>query len=142
MKDRDTFSSKTGFVLACVGSAVGLGNLWLFPWRVGQYGGGAFLVLYLVFVYVLGTTGLMGEYGLGRWAGSGPMSAFDKILRGKGLRFGRVLGAYPVLAALCILMFYGIVTGWVVRYLVASISGAYFGGENLGAFSRARPGNP
>ena len=72
MKDRDTFSSKTGFVLACVGSAVGLGNLWLFPWRVGQYGGGTFLVLYLIFVYVLGTTGLMGEYGLGRWAGSGP----------------------------------------------------------------------
>ncbi len=142
MKDRDTFSSKTGFVLACVGSAVGLGNLWLFPWRVGQYGGGAFLVLYLVFVYVLGTTGLMGEYGLGRWAGSGPMSAFDKILRGKGLRFGRVLGAYPVLAALCILMFYGIVTGWVVRYLVASISGAYFGGENLGAFFESTAGQP
>ena len=76
---------------------------------------------------MLGTTGLLGEYGLGRWAGSGPMGAFDKILRGKGLRFGRVLGAYPVLAALGILMFYGIVTGWVVRYLVASISGAYFG---------------
>ena len=108
MADRDTFTSKAGFVLACVGSAVGLGNLWMFPWRIGQYGGGAFLVLYLLFVYLLATTGLMGEFGLGRWAGSGPMGAFDKILRGKGLRFGRVLGAYPVLALVSVMVFYAV----------------------------------
>ena len=142
MNDRDTFSSKTGFVLACVGSAVGLGNLWLFSWRIGQYGGGAFLALYLLFVYVLATTGLMGEFGLGRWSGSGPMGAFDKILRGKGKRFGRVLGAYPVLAILGVTIFYAIVVGWVVRYLVASISGAYFGEEDLGAFFGSVAGQP
>ena len=59
---RDTFSSKWGFILASAGSAVGLGNLWMFPWRLGEYGGAAFLVPYLIFVYVLGTTGLMGEF--------------------------------------------------------------------------------
>ena len=65
---RDTFATKWGFILASVGSAVGLGNLWMFPWRLGEFGGAAFLLPYLVFVYVLGTTGIMGEFAFGRWA--------------------------------------------------------------------------
>ena len=62
---RDTFTTRWGFILAAAGSAVGLGNLWMFPWRLGEYGGAAFLVPYLLFVYVLGTTGLMGEFAFG-----------------------------------------------------------------------------
>ena len=68
---RDTFTTRWGFILAAAGSAVGLGNLWMFPWRLGEYGGAAFLIPYLIFVYILGTTGLMGEFPFGRWAGKG-----------------------------------------------------------------------
>ncbi len=134
MSQRESFSSNLGFVLACTGAAVGLGNLWMFPWRLGQYGGAAFLVPYLFFVYVLGTTGLMGEYGLGRWAAKGPMGAYDKVLRAKGLRFGRVLGAYPALSIWAIMVFYAIVTGWVIRYVVSSMTGAYLEAESTGVY--------
>ena len=69
VEKREKFSSGSGFILACTGAAVGMGNIWMFPWRLGQYGGAAFLVPYLIFVIGLGMTGLMCEYGLGRWAG-------------------------------------------------------------------------
>ncbi len=124
-KARDAFATRWGFILACAGSAVGLGNLWMFPWRLGEYGGAAFLIPYLIFVYVLGTTGLMGEFAFGRWAGKGAMGAYDKALRERGLRFGRLLGAYPVLTLLGVLVFYLIVTGWVLRYLTSSLTGAF-----------------
>ncbi len=142
MSQRDTFSSNLGFVLACTGAAVGLGNLWMFPWRLGQYGGAAFLIPYLFFVYVLGTTGLMGEYGLGRWAAKGPMGAYDKVLRPKGLRFGRLLGAYPALSIWAVMVFYAIVTGWVIHYFVTSMTGAYFEAESAGAYFGGFAGQP
>ncbi|MFC1574611.1 sodium-dependent transporter [Gemmatimonadota bacterium] len=122
---RDSFATRWGFILACAGSAVGLGNLWMFPWRLGEYGGAAFLIPYLIFVYVLGTTGLMGEFAFGRWAQKGAMGAYDKALRERGLGFGRILGAYPVLTLLGTLVFYFIVTGWVLRYLVSSVTGSF-----------------
>jgi len=124
-KARDTFTTRWGFILACAGSAVGLGNLWMFPWRLGEYGGAAFLIPYLFFVYILGTTGLMGEFAFGRWAGKGAVGAYDKALRERGLGFGRILGAYPVLTLLGVLVFYLIVTGWVLRYFVSSLTGAF-----------------
>ena len=63
-EERESFSGKLGFVLTCVGSAIGLGNIWMFSWRLGQYGGAAFLVPYLFFVVTLGTTGLISEFSL------------------------------------------------------------------------------
>lgn len=134
MSQRDTFSSNLGFVLAATGAAVGLGNLWMFPWRLGQYGGAAFLIPYFFFVYVLGTSGLMGEFGLGRWAAKGPMGAYDKVLRSKGFRFGRLLGAYPAMTIWAIMIFYAIVTGWVVHYFVVSVTGAYLDADSAGAY--------
>jgi len=126
---RDSFKTRWGFILACAGSAVGLGNLWMFPWRLGEYGGAAFLIPYLVFVYVLGTTGLMGEFAFGRWARKGAMGAYDKVLRERGLSFGRALGAYPVLTLLGTLVFYLIVTGWVLRYVFLALTGGLLQGE-------------
>jgi NSS family neurotransmitter:Na+ symporter len=124
-KARDTFTTRGGFILACAGSAVGLGNLWMFPWRLGEYGGAAFLIPYLIFIYVLGTTGLMGEFAFGRWANKGAMGAYDKALKERGLGFGRLLGAYPILTLLGVLIFYLIVTGWVLRYFISSLTGAF-----------------
>ncbi len=125
--ERDTFTTRWGFILAAAGSAVGLGNLWMFPWRLGEFGGAAFLIPYLVFVYVLGTTGLMEEFAFGRWAERGAMGAYDKVLRERGLSFGRLLGAYPILVLLGVLIFYLIVSGWVLRYLVSALSGDLLG---------------
>jgi len=142
MKERDTFSSNIGFVLASAGAAIGLGNLWMFPWRIGQYGGAAFLLPYLLFVYVLGTTGLMGEFGFGRWGQKGPLGTFDKVLRTKGRSFGRMLGAYPVLAAWGILLFYAIVAGWVLYYVFASVSGAYLEANEVGTYFNQLAGQP
>lgn len=142
MKRRDTFSSSTGFVLASAGAAIGLGNLWMFPWRLGQYGGAAFLLPYLCFVYVLGTTGLMGEFGLGRWGQKGAMGTFDKVLKTRGKSFGRLLGAYPVLATWGILLFYAIVAGWVLHYVFASISGAYLEANEVGTYFNQLAGQP
>lgn len=134
---RDTFKTRWGFILAAAGSAVGLGNLWMFPWRLGEFGGAAFLVPYLVFVYVLGTTGLMGEFAFGRWGKRGAVGTFGQAMETRGLGFGRALGAYPVLTLFGVLVFYLIVTGWVLKYLFASLTGqlmetpdpaAFFGG--------------
>ena len=65
LNKRDSFTSNLGFILSCVGSAVGMGNIWLFPYRIGQYGGAAFLIPYLIFIVLLGSTGLMGEFAFG-----------------------------------------------------------------------------
>ena len=142
VEKREKFTSGTGFILACAGAAVGMGNLWMFPWRLGQYGGAAFLVPYLIFIIMLGTTGLMCEYGLGRWAGKGAVGAFDKVLRLRGLKFGRLLGAYPILNSSCVFIFYAIVTGWVLKYIYASTTGAYLSGVSRGVYFDALAGHP
>lgn len=75
------FTSSIGFVLAAVGSAVGMANIWLFPYRVGQYGGGAFLIPYFLFVALFSYVGLSGEFALGRLTGTGAMGSLDYVLR-------------------------------------------------------------
>ena len=139
---RDSFKTRWGFILACAGSAVGLGNLWMFPWRLGEFGGAAFLIPYLVFVYILGTTGLMGEFGFGRWAQRGAVGAYDKVLREKGLGFGRLLGAYPVLVLLGVFIFYLIVTGWVIRYFTSSVGGSLLQAPDVDAYFAQVSGQP
>ena len=75
LEKRDGFNSKIGFILACVGSAVGMGNIWLFPYRMATYGG-AFLVIYLLFDILIGFSGVVGEMNFGRRAKAGPIGAF------------------------------------------------------------------
>ena len=101
---RDSFTSRTAFIIACIGSAVGLSGIWLFPYRVSQLGGAAFLIPYLFFVVLLGLTGVVGEMSFGRAMGCGPMGAFGKALELRGVphatRIGKAIGIVPVLAAL------------------------------------------
>ena len=80
------FASSAGFILAAVGSAVGMGNIWLFPYRIGQYGGGAFLVPYFIFVALFSYVGLSGAFGLGRLTGTGTSGSFDYVLKKRGKR--------------------------------------------------------
>mgnify|MGYP003185182288 CR=1 FL=1 len=76
MKKRESFNNKWGFVLACIGSAVGMGNIWMFPTRVSLYGGGSYLIPYFIFVILIGFTGVIGEMSFGRATKSGPVDAF------------------------------------------------------------------
>ena len=75
---RDSFKTSFGFVLACIGSAVGMGNIWLFPRRVSEFGA-PFLIAYLICVVIIGFTGVIGEMALGRATGAGAMGAFEKV---------------------------------------------------------------
>ena len=119
-----TFTSSMGFILAAVGSAVGMGNIWLFPYRVGQYGGGAFLLPYFLFVALFSYVGLSGEFALGRLTGTGSMGSFDYVLKTRGKRGGAVIGALPLLGVLGIAIGYSVVVGWVLRYTAGSLTGS------------------
>ncbi|MGQ9557946.1 MAG: sodium-dependent transporter [Desulfurispora sp.] len=133
MAGRETFSGKIGFILACVGAAMGLGSIWMFPWRLGAFGGAAFLVPYLLFTFGLAVTGLMGEFGFGRSQQSGAIGAFEKVFREKGRGYGAVLGTIPVLGVTGVFIFYLIVCGWVLKYFALAVSGA-FGRMDLPAY--------
>ena len=98
MKKRESFNSRWGFILACIGSAVGMGNIWMFPTRVSLYGGGSFLIPYFLFVALIGFTGVSGEMSFGRATRSGPVDAFGFACETKGKRkAGEALGLIPVL---------------------------------------------
>ncbi len=133
---RDSFSGKWGFRLACIGSAVGMGNIWLFPYRLGQLGGAAFLIPYLLCVILLGHTGLIGEMTLGRAMESGTLGAFGKAteLRGKGKNPGTLLAVIPVLGGLALGIGYSVVVGWILKFLFGSITGSVMAAENSGAY--------
>ena len=109
------FASKLGFVMASVGSAIGMGNIWMFPYRVGKYGGAAFLVPYFLFVALFGAVGLSGEFALGRLTGTGPIGAYDYAMRSRGKRGGKFLGTIPLLGSLGLASGYAGRVGWVVR---------------------------
>lgn len=135
MQDRESWGSQIGFILASVGSAVGLGNVWMFPWRLGKFGGAAFLIPYLLFAFGICWVGLMGEFALGRSQQRGPISAYEKIFGEKELKGGKILGFIPIIAACGIFTFIPIVTGWVIKYFALILTGkmlsiepsAYFG---------------
>ncbi len=132
--NRDKFSSKLGFIMACIGSAVGMGNIWLFPYRVGQLGGAAFLVPYFIFVAVLGVSGIVGEMTLGRSMKTGPLGAFKKVLERRGLKFGGVIGMIPVLGSLAIAIGYSVVMAWIVKFVVGAFTGSLMKAEDSGAY--------
>ena len=129
-----TFTSSMGFILAAVGSAVGMGNIWLFPYRVGQYGGGAFLVPYFLFVALFSYVGLSGEFALGRLTGTGSVGAFDYVLKTRGRRGGALLGVLPLLGVLGIAIGYSVVVGWVLRYTAGSLTGSVLSSDAQGFF--------
>lgn len=131
------FTSRVGFVLASVGSAVGMGNIWLFPYRVGQYGGAAFLILYFGFIILFGMVGLSGEFALGRLTRTGPVGSYDYALGTRGKKGGKFLGAIPLFGSLGIAIGYAVIVGWVLRFLWGSLSGAMFSVESEVYFSQA-----
>lgn len=133
-ESRDAFSSRFGFILACVGSAVGMGNIWLFPFRVGQFGGFAFLVPYFICIFLLGFTGVIGEMTFGRSMRTGPLGAFKKAMERRGKRHGDLIGLIPVIGSLGIAIGYAVVVGWILRSLFGAITGAMITAPDSGAY--------
>lgn len=133
-ESRDTFNSKLGFILACIGSAVGMGNVWMFPYRVGQFGGAAFLIPYLIFIVVLGYTGLIGEFSFGRMTQTGPIGSFEYAMKSKGKKGGALFGIIPVIGAFGIATGYAVVVGWFIRFFFGTISGSMFNATDSGAY--------
>ena len=115
---RDTFSGKLGFVFAAAGSAVGLGNLWRFPYLAAKYGGGIFILVYLVLAVTLGFTLMITEIAIGRKTGLSAAGAFQKLDK----RFGFV-GTLGCVVPFIITPYYCVIGGWVVKYFVAYLTG-------------------
>ncbi|MBR8702292.1 hypothetical protein IX317_001456 [Fusobacterium sp. DD29] len=124
-EQRDGFNSKWGFILACIGSAVGMGNIWRFPVMVSQFGGMTFLIPYFLFVILIASTGVMEEMALGRSAQAGPIGAFGKCADEKwGKRkVGEGFALIPVLGSLALAMGYTVVVGWIFKYTFMAFTG-------------------
>ena len=136
MKTRDSFNNKWGFILACIGSAVGMGNIWMFPTRVSLYGGGSYLIPYFIFVALIGFTGVIGEMSFGRATRSGPIDAFGYACETKGKRkLGELLGFIPVLGALAMAIGYTVVMGWILKYMIGTFTGSTLAPENTAGFA-------
>lgn len=118
MKERSNFSSKIGFVLAAAGSAVGLGNLWRFPYLAAQYGGGTFLFIYVILAVTFGFTLMIAEIAIGRKTGLSAIGAFKALDK----RFG-FLGILASIVPIIIFPYYSVIGGWVIKYLVTFAQG-------------------
>lgn len=125
MSDTRGFSSSFGAIMAAVGSSVGLGNIWRFPYITGQYGGGAFIIVYLLFVFLIGMMIMLTEFVIGRRAQSGPVRAYP-ILR-PDRRWWRWLGVFGICTAFLILSLYVVISGWTLNYAVEAVTGRLSG---------------
>ncbi|QDX41717.1 sodium-dependent transporter [Salarchaeum sp. JOR-1] len=133
MAERETWATRLGFILAAVGSAVGLGNIWQFPFKTATNGGAAFLVVYLLAAFLIGFPIILGEFAIGRRAKINAVEAFQRLKHPAWT----VVGALGLFTGLWILSYYSVVGGWVLRYIVGSITAGYFGNpaEYFGAVS-------
>jgi NSS family neurotransmitter:Na+ symporter len=122
--ERGFFSSRVGIILATAGSAVGLGNVWRFPFMTGQNGGAAFIVLYIGCIFLLGIPGMVSEFIVGRRSHANAAHAYQEI---SGKRSWGLIGYLGILTSSIILGFYAVVAGWCLQYLGVSISGELHG---------------
>ncbi len=136
LEQRDGFQSRWGFILACIGSAVGMGNIWRFPIMVQRFGGMTFLIPYFIFVILIGSTGVIEEFALGRRAAAGPVGAFGMCTKERmgNEKLGKGIGAIPIIGALMLAIGYTVVLGWIFKYTFLALSGGLFGlGTDMGA---------
>ncbi len=125
-KTTKSFGSRWGFILASVGSAVGMANVWGFPNKMGSNGGGAFLLIYLLFVIIFSYVGLPAEFAVGRRAGTGTLGAYASAWGTRGKRPGKaggILGWLPLAGSLCIAIGYAVIVTYVLKALVDSLAG-------------------
>lgn len=125
---RDRLGSRLGFILLSAGCAIGCGNVWKFPWMAGQYGGGAFVVLYLLFLVILGLPVMLTEFAVGRASQQSPVKAYQKLEK-PGQKW-HIHGYVSLVANFLLMMFYTSVTGWMIHYFVSFVKGDMTGISN------------
>ncbi len=130
MTPRSGFSSRLGFIAAAAGSAVGLGNIWRFPYETGQNGGAAFLLVYLLCTVLIGFPIMVGEISLGRHTQSNPFGAYQKV---GGKPWG-LIGLFGIICGIMILSFYNVVAGWAFGYFIEISVGDLLQEQNFGNF--------
>ena len=141
MKSMRNFASRWGFILASVGSAVGMANVWGFPNKLGSNGGGAFLLIYLMFVVIFSYVGLPAEFAMGRRAATGTLGAYENAWATRGKTAGKVGGLLawlPLAGSLCIALGYAVIVTYILKALVDSLVGTLMSadaGAWFGAFS-------
>lgn len=122
---RAGFTSSFGAVAAAAGSAIGLGNIWRFPYTVGQYGGGAFLLIYIIFVFLLGVPLIMSEFIMGRRSGRNVLGAFRTLAPQR--KAWQSVGWLAILSSFLIFSFYSVVAGWTFNYIILAGAGKFEG---------------
>lgn len=135
---RDSFSGKRGFILASIGSAVGMGNIWRFPAMVSLWGGMTFIIPYLIFVVLISASGVIGEFALGRAADAGPSGAFGMCTERRygNRKIGERIGLIPVIGSLALAIGYTCVVAWIIKYTCMAFSGDLFGmGQDMDVIS-------
>ena len=137
-KSTRSFASRWGFILASVGSAVGMANVWGFPNKLGSNGGGAFLLIYLLFVFIFSYVGLPAEFAMGRRAATGTLGAYRNAWATRGETAGKVggvLGWLPLVGSLCIAIGYAVIVTYVLKALVDSLTGTLMTADAAAWFS-------
>ena len=114
-------SSRLGFILLSAGCAIGCGNVWKFPWMVGQNGGGAFVLVYLAFLVVLGLPALTMEFALGRASQASPVRMYQELEK-PGSKW-HIHGYVCLLGNIFLMAFYTVVTGWLIYYFISFVAG-------------------
>lgn len=125
---RETWTSRWTFIMAATGSAVGLGNIWKFPYIAGENGGGAFVLVYLICILLIGIPVMIAEVLMGRWGRSSPVHSVYKLVKETDAsKFWKVIGWMGVAAGVLILSYYSVIAGWAIHYLKLMMSGAIQG---------------
>ena len=127
--DRVSFGSKLGAILAAAGSAVGLGNIWRFPYEAGNHGGAAFILIYLGCIFIFGLPIMVAEFTIGRRAKASTGGSFSVLAPGTQWKWVGYLG---VLTGFLILGYYSVVAGWTLEYLLQSVTGGFNGKDAEG----------
>lgn len=127
MEQRENLGSRLGFIMLSAGCAIGIGNVWRFPYMVGQNGGGLFVLIYLVFLVILGVPVMTMEYAMGRATRKSILPAYRE-LEPKGSKW-HIMGYFAIAGNYVLLMFYSIVSGWILRYFWMMVTGTFVGAD-------------
>ncbi|MBQ8412165.1 MAG: sodium-dependent transporter, partial [Lachnospiraceae bacterium] len=128
--EREHLGSRLGFILLSAGCAIGIGNVWKFPYMVGQYGGGAFVLVYLFFLVVMGVPVLTMEFSLGRAAQKSPVKLYQQ-LEPKGSKW-HIHGYFAMIGNYLLMMFYTTVAAWMIMYFIKTAKGDFSGHDAAG----------
>ena len=130
---REHLGSRLGFILLSAGCAIGIGNVWKFPWMAGQYGGGAFVLIYLLFLLIMGVPTLTMEFAMGRAAQKSPLKMYQELRPGSKWSWH---GYVCLIGNVMLMMFYTTVAGWMLQYFVNTATGAFVGLDTDGVNSK------